>query len=72
MDNCILGPNVVIGKSVKMSDCIVENSLILEGAHLEGLRGPVTGSVIGPDSIIIKKGSGWKTLVVGGHSRLII
>lgn len=72
LDNCILGPNVVIGKSVKMSDCIVENSLILEGAHLEGLRGPVTGSVIGPDSIIIKKGSGWKTLVVGGHSRLII
>lgn len=72
LDNCRIGPNVVIGRSVKLRQCAIENSLIMEGTYLEGLGGPITGSVIGADSMIIEVGKGWKTMVLGANSRLII
>ncbi len=52
---CILGPYVTVGRDVVVKDSIVENSILNDEAHIEGVL--LEGSLIGPHATVTGKGS---------------
>ena len=47
LEDCIIGPNTIIGADVKMEKCVVRNSVIL--SDVEGYGGVVENCILGPE-----------------------
>ena len=47
LQDCIIGPNAIIGPNVKMEKCVIRNSVILDGVN--GYGGIVEKCIIGPN-----------------------
>ena len=47
LEDCIIGPNTIIGADVKMEKCVVRNSVIL--SDVKGYGGVVENCILGPE-----------------------
>lgn len=47
LEDCIIGPNAIIGPNVEMKKCVIRKSVIL--ANVKGYGGIVENSIIGPN-----------------------
>ncbi|MDI9337054.1 MAG: sugar phosphate nucleotidyltransferase [Alphaproteobacteria bacterium] len=65
IQNCIIGPHVSIGNNVKLTNCIITNSIIGSFSHLKDIV--LTNSIIGSDAII--KGMN-RTLNIGDNTEI--
>lgn len=50
--NSYIGPYTSIGKAVRINDSEVENCIILENVRIDGIRGRISGSLIGKNTQI--------------------
>lgn len=72
--NSYLGPYTAISSGVKISNCEVENAIILEGTQIENIDKKIDSSLIGRNAII--KGKKYKpnsnSLLVGDDSEVYV
>jgi glucose-1-phosphate thymidylyltransferase len=53
IENCLIGPNVTIGDSCVIKDCIIENSIIDSNNYIENVI--LKDSIIGKNCKLIQK-----------------
>jgi len=63
---------VVIGKRVKLDNCKLRNTIILEGSRLSGVEGVIKDSLIGPNCIVKGNKGEEKILILGADANLSI
>jgi len=54
IENAVIGPYTSIGDGCVLKDCSVENSVILEGCHIDAVPGRIEESLLGKGCRIIK------------------
>ncbi len=54
IENAVIGPYTSIGDGCALKECSVENSVILEGCHIEAVPGRIEESLLGKGCRIIK------------------
>lgn len=65
--NAAIGPNVSLGDGCVVEDCSVENSILMDRAHVSGVA-RVGNSILGRDAVLSKTSSGSHVvLLVGDH-----
>lgn len=52
LKNCVIGPYVSISADVKIEDCSIENSIVLNGVHLKNISYVLKDTVIGFNSVL--------------------
>lgn len=70
--NCHIGPNTSVGPDCRLENVSVEDSIILGGAELSGVRG-LRGSVIGRDTVVrTDDPAASYRLILGDDSHVVI
>lgn len=62
ISNSFLGPHTSIGNGAAVINCKIEDSIVMEGTHLENISERIHESLIGKNSVI--KGTGEKPLLI--------
>jgi len=70
IEDSVLGPNVSVGRACSIATSRIEDSIVLEGCTIRGVRG-LTGSILGRGVDVAPAGTqGMHRLIVGDHSRV--
>ncbi|MBM7553323.1 glucose-1-phosphate thymidylyltransferase [Thalassobacillus pellis] len=74
IDNSVIGPYVSIESDAIVKNCVLKNSILLKGSHLENIPYEITDSIFGEKAVIVGLDGDEEVmhLVFGDESKVII